>query len=486
VSTASSSDPHIVSLDIGSSSIRAFLFDIGARQMEGFGATLPYQIHATSDGGAEANPEELAGMALDCLDEVHRQARQAGMKIAAVTGSAFWHGLMGTGQDGKPTVPVLHLFDTRSAPYVARTPEAHERTGCPRHSSYWPSKLLWLREARPAEFAATTRWMSLAEYLSEKLFGRLHASISMTSATGLWNPRTNDYDAPSLEAAGIARDQLATPSDQPERELTLRFRRLWPQFERAQWFPILGDGALNNAGSGCVSAKSFGLMVGTTGALRAMVDAVPESIPAALWCYRLDASRAVMGGALSNGGEVYSWCKRTLALPKDIEARLEQATPGDHGLSLLPFFSGERTPYWRGDLRAAITGMTFATEPMDIFRAAMESVAVGFRQTYDLLSAALGEPNEIVASGGGLLRSPGWTQMMADALGRPVTASTELEASARGAVLWALEQMRMIPSLGSLAASNGAIFEPRAQQQAAFEELMTRRQELYRKLYGTD
>ena len=118
-------------------------------------------------------------------------------------------------------------------------------------------------------------------------------------------------------------------------------------------------------------------------------------------------------------------------------------------------------------------------------RAAMESVAVGFRQAYDLLSTSLGEPQDIVASGGGLLRSAGWTQMMADALGRPVTASTELEASARGAVLWTLEQLRLTDSLAALAASNGATFEPRAEQQAAFEELMARRQALYRKLYGT-
>ena len=74
VSTApSSSDPHLVSLDIGSSSIRALLFDTGARQMEGFGATLPYKIHTTNDGGAEANPDEYA----ELLEEsgVKAQAR---------------------------------------------------------------------------------------------------------------------------------------------------------------------------------------------------------------------------------------------------------------------------------------------------------------------------------------------------------------------------------------------------------------------------
>ena len=55
-----SGDPFIVSIDVGSSSVRALLFDSGARQMEGYGAQLPYRIHTTPDGGAEVDPDALA------------------------------------------------------------------------------------------------------------------------------------------------------------------------------------------------------------------------------------------------------------------------------------------------------------------------------------------------------------------------------------------------------------------------------------------
>jgi gluconokinase len=480
VSTAPES-PCIVSLDVGSSSVRALLYDAGARQMEGYGAALPYRIQTTPDGGAEANPDQLCDMAVDCLDEVHRQARESGLQVIAVAGSAFWHGLMGVDAGGKPTIPVLHLLDTRSASFVEQTPDAHGRTGCPRHSSYWPSKLLWLRAARPDAFAATARWMTFSEYLWCKLFGHPHLSLSMASGTGLWNPRRNEYDGELLEALGVRREQLSTPCDDPEREPKLW---MWPGFQRAAWFPALGDGALSNAGTGCVQRESFALTVGTTGAMRAVVEAAPEHIPEQLWCYRLDSRRLLVGGALSNGGDVYAWCKRTLALPKDIEARLDKATPGTHGLTFLPFFSGERTPYWRDDLRAAITGMTFATEAIDMLRAGMESVALGFREIYDLLESCIGTPTEMVASGGGLLRSPAWTQMMADALGRPVTASTELEPSARGAVVWALEQLKRTESLSALPASTGATFEPRAEHRAAWDELTGRRRALFSKLFG--
>src|SRR5262249_52090017 len=155
-----------------------------------------------------------------------------------------------------------------------------------------------------------------------------------------------------------------------------------------------------NIGSGCVTQDVFSLMVGTTGAMRAVTPTSPASIPKELWSYRLDRVRAVVGGALSNGGEVAAWMKRTLQLPKDLEVRLDKAQPGSHGLHVLPFFAGERTPYWRSDLKAAITGLTFTTEPFHIYHASLEGVALGFREVYRRLSAAVGAPRTIIASGG--------------------------------------------------------------------------------------
>ena len=84
------SEAFTLSLDIGSSSVRALVFDQEARQMEGFGAQVPYRIRTTPDGGAEVDAEELAELVLDCLDELHRQVHGSGLKISAVAGSAFW------------------------------------------------------------------------------------------------------------------------------------------------------------------------------------------------------------------------------------------------------------------------------------------------------------------------------------------------------------------------------------------------------------
>jgi gluconokinase len=354
------------------------------------------------------------------------------------------------------------------------------------HSGYWPAKLLWLAANRPAEFRATKQFLSFPEYLYLKLLGSPRASISMVSATGLWNQNTSDYDPETLAALPIRREQLADSAvlDQSEDRLLSEYRAQWPAFTKARWFPALGDGACNNLGSGCVSPHRAALMVGTTGAMRLVSGEQRKEVSPGLWCYRVDRSRVVTGGALSNGGDVFAWMKRNLALPKDIESRLETARPGTHGLTMLPFFSGERTPYWRADLRASITGLAASTEAIDILRAALESIALRFREIYCLLAGHWGAPAEIIASGGALLHSPGWTQMMADALGRPITVCTETEASCRGAALWTLERLGVIDSLDALPASTGAAFLPRPEYQAAYQDLLARQKQLYERLYA--
>ncbi len=466
-------DNFIVSLDIGSSSVRALLFDGQGNHREGFGEQLSYELRKTSDGGVEADAEELSALAIACLDRIHAQLREAGLRPAGIAASAFWHCFLGVGESGQPTTPILHLFDTRAAAQtvaLAKRLDAraiHQRTGCRFHSSYWPAKLLWLEENRPQGFREARRWMSFPEYLLGKLTGEPACSVSMASASGLWNLRENDYDGEVLAALPIERTQLwpVERMDEPQTKLLKPYGARWPLFDGVPWHPAYGDGACSNVGTGCVTPDEFCLMVGTSGAMRAVTGAVPAEIPDGLWCYRADRERAILGGALTNGGDVYAWMRRNLALPDAAaaEAELETRAIGLHGLTVLPYFGGERSPYWRADLRGAITGLSLATGPMDILQASLEAVALSFRRIFDLMLPALGSPRRVVASGGALLHSKAWTQMMADALGVPVLLATEKEASARGAALLALGRPPSPPE--------GASFDPRPESAAAFAVL---------------
>jgi gluconokinase len=127
--------------------------------------------------------------------------------------------------------------------------------------------------------------------------------------------------------------------------------------------------------------------------------------------------------------------------------------------------------------------MSLNTRPVDMLRAALESVALRFRSLFDIMRTRLAEPEQVIASGGALLRSATWTQMMADALHRPVLACIEQEASSRGAALLALERLGVIAHIRDLPARTGGTFLPNARHREAYEQMLAAQQRLYRKLY---
>lgn len=485
---------HIVSLDVGTSSVRALLFDQDGLEQLDYGKQISYEPTATQDGGVEVDPDHLLDLCRQCLDHLHDQLQDKGIRPAGVAFSLFWHSFLGTDAQGTPTTPIIHLLDTRSAAQVEwlrahiDVVEVHRRTGCMLHTSYWPSKLLWLAEARAEAFSKTQWWLSFGEYLHWRWFGTPRSSTSMVSGSGLWNQLLNIYDDEMLGFLPIQKSQLIDTSalDEPNTKLVPERGARWPVLDGIPWYPALGDGACNNLGSGCAGRDRFALMVGTTGAMRAVLTDHPVIPPDGLWSYRADRNRQVFGGALSNGGEVFRWMSQTLQLPDgaQLERELGAIVPGSHGLTVLPFLAGERTPYWRADLRATVFGMGLSTKPVDILCASLESVALRFRQIYRMITAHIAEPKEVMASGGALLKSEVWTQMMADALGRPVVRCAEPEASSRGAALWVLERIGAIPSIESAPVRTSGIVEPRAEYTEIYDQLLLKQTDLFNRLYS--
>ena len=262
-------------------------------------------------------------------------------------------------------------------------------------------------------------------------------------------------------------------------------RTQWPELDDIPWFPALGDGACDSVGSGCSTKDRWALMVGTSGALRATIEADQIEIPRGLFCYRIDRKRFVVGGSLSNGGEVYAWMKRTLQLPDDaaVEAQLSAISPGMHGLTILPLFAGERSTEWRSDTTAAIIGLRDGTKPIEILHAALESVALRFRNVYEVMEKAYGAPSELIASGAALLHSGVWSRMMADTLGHSVTMCLEPEATSRGAALLALERLDIMKDIAGAPLSLGATLAPDPAKKDLYLAALKDQRRLYKKLF---
>jgi gluconokinase len=255
--------------------------------------------------------------------------------------------------------------------------------------------------------------------------------------------------------------------------------------DRAGWFPAIGDGAANNIGLGCVAPDRIALMLGTSGALRMLSSrAAPAMLPVELFCYRADRERVVIGGALSDGGSAITRIRNELHLnyeDAELDSLLNQLAPDAHGLTVLPFWSGERAPGWSAAARDAIDGLNAGTKPVEILRAVMEAVCYRFA----LIARALDmfAPGATVSlAGKSFLSYPVWAQMMADVLGRPVDLSPAPEATIRGAALLALETIGTIDSLETIQSEFGSVFVPDMKRHEVYARAIERQQQLYRRL----
>src|SRR3954453_13524035 len=393
---------RVLGIDVGTSSARAQIFEADAEERE----------PARREYAGENDPVRVAKLVREAIDEA-----VGGDDYDAVGASCFGHSLLAVDDNGRPLTPILGWRDTRSADsaaWLARRVDAagvHARTGCHIHTSYWPAKLAWLAQEEPEVFRRARRFVSFCDYLYAQILGReVPTSLSMASATGMLELHARAWDPELLALLGVEAERLPEISNEA--------------VER--WYPALLDGACSNLGAGCVTRDRAALMIGTSGAFRTVYETTQAHPRPGLFIHWVDDRRVVEGGSLSDGGSLLHWLDQTL---KDAGGSLADRDPDSHGLTFLALLGGERSPGWHQHAKGGVQGLTFQTTTLDIRQAALEGVAFTFAAVADLMP----EVEEVVATGGSLLKDDDWLQIMADALGRPVTASGVEEASLRGA-----------------------------------------------------
>jgi gluconokinase len=441
---------RVLGIDVGTSSVRAQVFEADAEEREPAKHRYP----------GENDPARIVGLVRQAVDD----AAAAG-EYDAVGGSCFGHSLLALDDRGRPLTPVLGWRDTRAADaaeWLSRRVDedaVHARTGCHIHTSYWPAKLAWLASEQPDVWRSTHRFVSFCDFLYAELLGRpVPISTSMASATGLFDLHARAWDEELLATLGVDAERLPTISDEAI----------------DGWYPALLDGACSNLGAGVVTRDRAALMVGTSGAFRTVYETAQAHARAGLFIHWIDDRRVVEGGSLSDGGSLAHWVEDTL---KDADGSLADRDPDSHGLTFVALLGGERSPGWHQHAKGAIQGLTFDTTPLDIRQAALEGVAFMFATVADLMP----EVEEVVATGGSLLKDADWLQIMADGLGRPVTASAVKEASLRGAAVVALERLGESPPAGGL----GRVIEPRLDRADAYRTARDRQRELYEAVIGS-
>src|ERR1044072_5128818 len=205
--------PVLLGLDIGTSGVRAALFDERGREIDGASVRLDHSPQLSADF-ATFSAETLVEQVAQTLDALFAKLNGSTTRIELIAISCFWHSLVGIDEKDYATTPVLGWADARAvvATHELRSEfdetKVQARTGCRFHPSYWPAKLRRLRNEEPEIFSRTKRWLSFAEYLTLKFFDDAAMSVSMASGTGLLNQHTCEWDEELLEALGISIESL--------------------------------------------------------------------------------------------------------------------------------------------------------------------------------------------------------------------------------------------------------------------------------------
>jgi gluconokinase len=483
---------RVLAIDIGTSSIRATVYGENLRPLR-HGAQVHYRWRLGSDGSVEAAPATIERAVAQAIDGALADVRT---DIDAVAVAAFWHSLLGADRHGRPVTAVLPWSDTRSAQECetlrAQLDEraVHARTGCRLHSSYWAPRLLWFRNRDPKTFRRVQRWMSFPTYLERRWLGRDAESRSHASGTGMFVHDGCAWDRELCDACGVTPPQLGRVIDLADTsgEPSAIVRRRWPQLRNARWIPPAGDGALNNLGAGCTATGRAALMIGTSAALRQMwtTDTAP-TVPFGLFRYWLDARRVVIGGAMSNGGNFVAWMRQTFGLEQEamsaarLDGRISRVAPDSHGLTVLPFLAGERSPDYPSAAAAAIAGLRLATTRNEIARAGLESVAYRFLSVLEEL-IKVAPVSRITATGTALTSSRVWPQILADVLGRPTALPRDGELTSRGAALLGFEQLGV--STTSPDPSIARVVHPDARMHAVYRAAADRQQRMLQALHA--
>ena len=454
----------VIGLDLGTSKVKALAFSLDGREVASASEEYPLSTPAPTYVEQDANVVYRAAMR--ALTHVLAAESLQGAEVEAIGISSAMHGLVAVSRDGEPLGPFMTWLDGRAADIAERwradgiAQALFSRTGAPMHPMLPVCKLRWLSDHDPALFRRAALFVSMKELLVYRWVGEWLVDYGIASATGMFDLFTKQWNARALDVARVGPERLSHPASplttrtglRPPVSAALRLKRDVPLVLCSS------DGALANLGVGALRPTDLAMTFGTSGAVRSTVREPVIDDHRRLFCYVLDDERFIVGGPTSSAGASMHWVIELLypEVPqaKRFESALsalddESASAAD--LLCLPFFAGERAPYWDARLRGAFVGLDLSHRREALVRAAAEGVVFALYSVERVLEEKIGTHTRMLLSGG-LVQSPGIRQLLADVFGVESWLTDKPEASGFGAAMMAARAVGRIARLEDVAA----------------------------------
>lgn len=469
---------YVIGIDIGTGSVKAVAVD---SECKSFGAFQQhYSFTSPSPGFHEQSPEEIWGAFKKSMDEM---IAKVGNIPKAICLSSAMHSLIPVDENGKALAPMITWADNRSAEIAKKLRESeigisiYKATGTPLHAMSPLCKIIWLRENDPDLFSRTHKFISIKEYIWNKLFKEFKIDHSIASSTGLFDISQLVWHENALNVVGIDNKLLSEPVPTN-----------YMKFLESGVPVVIGasDGCMANLGSGGIKTGIAVMTIGTSGAVRIGSDRPLPNTKAMTFSYILDKDTFICGGPINNGGIALQWwiknnIKHEL---KEIDyeqlfAEIASIKAGSNGLLFLPYLTGDRAPIWDSESCGVFFGAKLEHGKAHFSRAVLEGICYSM---YDVLEAI--EENSVpvkqINISGGIVKSAIWMQIMADITGKDLVITQTEDASAVGAALLAMRTLGFISDYPDLLKADLKTIKPNASN----TEIYLRNFIIFKKLYS--
>jgi xylulokinase len=437
-----------IGVDCGTQSTKVVVVDVdGGRVLAE--ASRPHRLDEGEGGRREQDPGQWIEALRGALGEAVARADLDARAIHAIGISGQQHGLVALDAAGEPVHPAKLWCDTETAAWNAALVErlggetgCLDKLGLVLQTGYTASKLAWLREMHPEAYGCIATLLLPHDYLNFWLTGERVTEAGDASGTGYFDTRTRRWRhdvlaeiAPELDPERVLPRLIA--SHEPAGTLRGEVARELGLTDGVLVSSGGGDNMLGAIGTGNIRPGLMTLSLGTSGTLCAYSPepVVPDSAMVANFC-------ASHGGWLPlvctmNVTSATTRIRELFGLELTAFGERVAAAPiGAEGVTLLPFFNGERVPMLP-EATASLDGLTSVnTTQANLCRASMEGATLGLRYGLEQFGTLAESVREIRLIGGGA-RSGVWRQMVADVTGCRVICPEVTDAAALGAALQA-------------------------------------------------
>ncbi|MGW6007749.1 FGGY-family carbohydrate kinase [Streptomyces sp. NPDC055210] len=473
----------LLAIDLGTESARVAVYSADGAELglsqSGYPTSFPHP------GWAEQNPEDWWHAVVTATRAALAEAGSPPVAGVAVATTASTVAVLDGA--GRPLRPALLWMDSRASAESALTATLDHPVlryaGGSDAVEWLVPKAMWLARHQPDVYRAAGHIVEAVDYLVWRLTGEWTGS--RMNAVCKWN-----YDP---RGAGLPDDlyaELGVPDlrDKLPSRIVPVGDPVAPVQPGARDELGLTGGAVVSAGG--IDAHLSLLAVGgartgrvsvVCGTSTAFVTEIDEPVfPPTVWGPYPDAlntGRWLVEGGQVTSGSVLTWAgEQLLGRPRaELPGLIKEAAalpPGAHGLMVLDYFMGNRTPLRDPRLRGAVLGLTLGSRPAEVYRAAVEGVAYGTRQVLDSFVEG-GVPVEEVFVSGGIRHNPLWLRTTADVLGRPLLLVAESNLTLRACAVAAAAGAGQAASLTEAAAGFAprvTVIEPDSSHRAAFEQ----------------